>query len=816
MNKIVCGDCVEVLKEYPDNYFDSVVTDPPYGLSSKRSSERIFDIFQRSFNVVFPNFNEFNIKRTKYSDLVKISLQGSDLSGAEVMNVIKPFVCMPEGSVYFDGYLAVGDKEVETGRISSSYSIPDFELMDEADIKRPKYIGNYILDFGDSFDFSGGNVGSRNIGEASLGCFAMPIGSIFTTLFPISLGDNSPDVLRNWINDIIGVDDNSLGEALRASFVLASGATENCLMLRFNLTDTSSKLNATISTTERDTISQFVCPKLIRTSATASSLSSKLEPCAVSFVASSANGTDSIYYLHLYLPKGLINNISTISEKSSGFMGKKWDYDVPSVEAWQEVFRVLKPGGYLLSFGGTRTYHRLVVNIEDAGFEIRDQIQWLYGSGFPKSLNIGKAVDKLQGNEREIVGEKKFWGHNAGSGAGSFSKNTFEGQTGIIRSEPLTKGTSEWEGFGTALKPANEPICLARKPLSEKNVALNVLKWGTGGLNIDASRIGTGEDKDGGSHPRPCEPMMGGGIKQRAEKDCSKGRFPANAIFNEEAAALLDEQSGERPSGKSNNNAAIGESGVVTPMRRGSLISRNDSGGASRFFKQCDFTGDDICESVNIAERNLSLQDQVEDFVLSLVAIEGNQGDRQLSDLIQPFMNEMRKVLKKSSETNMQQMIDTGQKCLQGLSHIVMEMLNNNPVKYVEAQRPINTMMIIQNLLSIDGFAEVVMSDTMLTNMVLGERDLRLRFNYCAKASRKERGEGNDHPTVKPVKLMRYLVKLITPPNGIVLDPFCGSGTTGIACQEEGFGYTLIDMDEHNVDIAKERNNIDIQLALDV
>ena len=152
------------------------------------------------------------------------------------------------------------------------------------------------------------------------------------------------------------------------------------------------------------------------------------------------------------------------------FMGKKWDYEVPTVAQWKEVFRVLKPGGYLLSFAGTRTQHRMACNIEDAGFEIRDMIAWVYGSGFPKSLNIGKAVDKLQGNEREEIGEKKLWGHNAGSGAASFSKNQYEGQTGITRIEPLTKGTSEFEGWGTALKPAIEPIGIYYKPLTISNI----------------------------------------------------------------------------------------------------------------------------------------------------------------------------------------------------------------------------------------------------------------------------------------------------------------------------------------------------------
>ena len=177
------------------------------------------------------------------------------------------------------------------------------------------------------------------------------------------------------------------------------------------------------------------------------------------------------------LPDNSVDSVVTDPPYGLSFMGKKWDYDVPSVQLWKEVYRVLKPGGHLLSFGGTRTYHRMVVNIEDAGFEIRDQIMWLYGSGFPKSHNIGKAVDKLQGNDREVDEEKtELYKRD--------SEYVFSGDDETRKEYKITKGTSEWEGWGTALKPANEPICVARKPLSEKSVAENVLRWGTGGINV--------------------------------------------------------------------------------------------------------------------------------------------------------------------------------------------------------------------------------------------------------------------------------------------------------------------------------------------
>jgi DNA modification methylase len=183
------------------------------------------------------------------------------------------------------------------------------------------------------------------------------------------------------------------------------------------------------------------------------------------------------------LPDNFVDSIVTDPPYGISFMNKKWDYDVPSVEFWKEVYRVLKPGGHILSFGGTRTYHRMVVNIEDAGFEIRDQIMWVYGSGFPKSHNIGKAVDKIEG--KDVPTGKRF--NVSGQEQGGLNQNKELRSDNPNYVKP--KYDNEWEGWGTGLKPANEPICMARKPIEEKTITDNVLKYGTGGINIDGCRI---------------------------------------------------------------------------------------------------------------------------------------------------------------------------------------------------------------------------------------------------------------------------------------------------------------------------------------
>jgi site-specific DNA-methyltransferase (adenine-specific) len=301
-----------------------------------------------------------------------------------------------------------------------------------------------------------------------------------------------------------------------------------------------------------------------------------------------------------------IDSIVTDPPYGLSFMGKKWDYDVPSQEIFEECLRVLKPGGYLLSFAGSRTYHRMAVRVEDAGFEIRDQIMWIYGSGFPKSMNIGKAMDKVQGNEREVVGKKggKIDFSKTKKGDTSFYETAWDNKD-YVELE-ITKGNSPYEGWGTALKPAHEPIVMARKPLSEKTVVNNVLEWGTGGINIDASRVGTDDTRSKASMTALGQ---NSGWNKHSNKEViagsESGRFPANIIFDEEAGKILDEQSGISKStgGRSGNKEGVGQNGIYGQYS-GEVRDENpglgDIGGASRFF---------YCPKTSKKDRNEGLED---------------------------------------------------------------------------------------------------------------------------------------------------------------------------------------------------------------
>jgi hypothetical protein len=288
------------------------------------------------------------------------------------------------------------------------------------------------------------------------------------------------------------------------------------------------------------------------------------------------------------LPDNSVDSIVTDPPYELGFMGKKWDSSgiAYSVELWQQCLRVLKPGGHLLSFGGTRTWHRVAVGIEDAGFEIRDSMAWLYGSGFPKSLDVSKAIDKQAGAEREVLGRNPNSREQAGKENTLYESGTV-GKT-AYETAPSTPEAQQWQGWGTALKPAFEPIVVARKPI-EGTVANNVLKWGTGGLNIDGSRIDYQGEKPSTwfQQDERKNQNIAFANAQDTSQPSAQGRWPANIILDPYTAELLDEQSGTTK-GKVGMTQQASSRGLYQggSSTSDTLINDGitDTGGASRFF----------------------------------------------------------------------------------------------------------------------------------------------------------------------------------------------------------------------------------------
>jgi len=459
-----------------------------------------------------------------------------------------------------------------------------------------------------------------------------------------------------------------------------------------------------------------------------------------------------------------------INDSGKGFMGKEWD-SVPKVKEksnlslmqqfhyeWaKEALRVLKPGGHLLSFGGTRTYHRMACAIEDAGFEIRNQIMWVFGQGFPKSLSIGKAIDKAAGMERKVLEKIKTpWKtENIGKGVSlqssineDFTDHEDDGYRYSEVTEPATPEAKRWEGFGTHLKPAHEPIvcatkpfntipslirpnnnpiCMARKPLSENTIAENVLKWGTGGLNIDGSRVKT-EEWDAKEQMRALTPgstavngsggaFSGNIYGEPSEKFCNttfdpnKGRFPANLIIDgsDEVVRLFPNQkSGNRSSQYmiGNENGEAFNHGIYGKYKAKKYddIPSSD-GSASRFFKSCKWTEEDLMPFYYTSKAPKEERDMGCDTIEEKEVFRAGHGNEENDDVTSRFR-------------------------------------------------------------------------TMMKNI---------------------------HPTIKPLSLMEYLVKLITQPKGIVLDPFMGSGTTAIACKKFGFNFIGFEINEEYCKIAAKR-----------
>jgi len=397
-----------------------------------------------------------------------------------------------------------------------------------------------------------------------------------------------------------------------------------------------------------------------------------------------------------------VDSVVTDPPYGISFMGKKWDYDVPKVEVWKEALRVLKAGGHILVACGTRTQHRMAVNIEDAGFEIRDIVAWVYGSGFPKSHNIGKNIEKIKvGGIKNLkkIGTKKGIKVETGTQGYSYNKEYVAGKSmggkQISGDIPVYEINNEYEGWGTALKPAMELWTLARKPLSEKTVAENVLKWGAGGINIDECRVGNTTRTNKGK-PNTENNRIGaikGYTKGQENKEHNYGRFPANLIHDgsDEVVGLFpDTKSGvfkkRRTKGIWNNDKTEQDFNGIS----------GDSGSASRFF---------YCAKASKSERNAGLEGFEEKCVERI----------------------------RQNKTNPENSLKTG----------------SGKVRNVKL--------------------------------------------------------ANHHPTVKPIKLMQYLTRLITPKGGTVLDPYMGSGTTGIACKKEGFEFIGIELDEDYFKIANAR-----------
>ena len=490
-----------------------------------------------------------------------------------------------------------------------------------------------------------------------------------------------------------------------------------------------------------------------------------------------------------------IDSIITDPPYGISFMAKKWDYDIPSVEIWKECLRVLKPGGHLLSFGGSRTFHRIAVSIEDAGFDIRDTIMWVYGSGFPKSHNIGKAIDKKLGNKREVIGENP--NHRT-------SDALYElGFQGGKSNGVMTKGTSEYEGWGTALKPAFEPIIMARKPF-RGDVASNVLEYGTGGINIDGCRVECNDKTKFPVGDYSTDTTVGKiRNSNRTEDTYKNGRWPANFIHDgsDEVLELFPNTGGGtyrfNPT-RNRGNTPFFEEKDIDCSPRNAPDSYGDSGSAARYFYCAKASKKDRNEGVNVWD--------LEDLKLELMDI-----NQLIKDISEDYLMEK---CEWNTIMSMNNIMDQSQKDMIFIISMVSKLIidlktynvsqNLNIKEYIQDvsnQMKENGLNLVENVEQIKMLKQNTIDEKMV--LVLGVSLVVLKMLLKIKIVEK----GNIHPTLKPTELMRYLCRLVTPKNGTILDPFMGSGSTGKAALLEDFSFIGIEMDEDYFEIAKRRVN---------
>lgn len=668
--QLLLGDCLDELPKLEANSVDAIVTDPPYGLSDGNTegfSDRLGRIL---LDVVLPDLYDANVSTGRLPKFGGPLACVSFLDGMNRAVGEETRIAVPESSIDLKRSASVKHEVEHKGE--GPVGPTESDLPGVSKSKGVKHESDFILQLRADRDTSFRDSARRLFRKLDTGRFCVPVVIPADSRFSRFLSTLQP-CGASFLSDLVRFCNDTGGQPSGAAGVLAGRRAEVNAVLTFDLRRRTVEFSATDRAGHGDLVFLLGGAEPVRASTGAGSLPAKFEPCDFSFVG---DATNKAITLHFHK-----DTLQALHYSRKGFMGKEWDSEVPGPDFWRECLRILKPGGHLLAFAGTRTQHRMATNIEDAGFEIRDMIGWIYGSGFPKSLDVSKAIDKAAGHWRGKAG-------GVVSDNGSMSGGNYER---TLKGDPITAAAA-WQGWGTALKPALEPITVARKPLIG-TVADNVLQHGTGAINIDGCRVPAADGPDAKGYADKCASVVGLGSNrngvaygewagERHDSASPIGRWPANLIHDgsEEVVALFPDSNG---SGGSLPNVKITGYGDGIGNGKseyfGGERTPHDSGkgSAARFF---------YCAKASRKDRN-----------------EGCEG-----------------MAKKSAFDN-----ESG----------------------------------------------------------------AMGGNMGSKSTQRE----NHHPTVKPTDLMRYLCRLVTPPGGVVLDPFMGSGSTGKAAVLEGFRFIGIE-----------------------
>jgi DNA modification methylase len=577
------------------------------------------------------------------------------------------------------------------------------------------------------------------------------------------------------------------------------------------------------------------------------------------------------------LPDNSVDSIVTDPPYGLSFMGKKWDYDVPKVEIWKECLRVLKPGGHLLAFAGTRTQHRMAVRIEDAGFEIRDMIAWVYGSGFPKSLDVSKAIDKAAGVERDVLGVDpvRFARlKNQINGSVSTGEQWEHGGRDVNLTATATEAAKQWSGWGTALKPSLESLTVATKPLDPLGHCSKMIENLTKGIESCRQNASNAEKSSRHTQAELTEARANTVLENAAipiaanlVNGTETGRVDDISSKVDTLALAQEQEHTALSTFLSWKNTLVG---VLNAMKMSTTGTAFETITDWKILSFClsQITPDTITKAkfnpsglnVDVLRAteylNVSLALLQNTLALSVLAPAMSQEAENCRGVdVKPNLNPCIMARKPLIGTVAENVLAHGTGALnvdgcrvEGAPPSVPQPVFNSPTGRIYGMKtgegrngemsqaagrwPAN--------LIHDGSEEVLAAFPQAPGQ---QGDLKetgrprpssgrfgdmapphahaarietdksaARFFYCAKASKRDRDEGNNHPTVKPTELMRYLCRLVTPPGGVVLDPFTGSGSTGKAAILEGFRFLGAEMNPEYVAIAKAR--IDAAVSL--
>jgi len=804
-NQILHGDCLELLKTLPSESLDSVVTDPPYGLGTDHPTPEEMLAYLNGAELAPVKKGVIHcLKHILDASVISDSYDRDAQIGEEGISFRISVSNSPMGfwSVQLKDELQTGEEEINDKR--TNLSLEDM-LMSEAQIERtePLSCGNFCLRVRQG--------SARCVGVC--GCFSDSGQSIFSVA--VRLGDDSQT------------------KPFPSTFEVAVKATECAAVLTLDVRTRTGNLSFTKSTDDCNPTILLLPSQRVGANPGAGGLPSMLQSLFTSQVRST---TDRAFTFNLNLTLAVVHRLQNPNLPSKDFMGKPWD--LPSVAIWKECFRVLKPGGYLLAFAGTRTFDIMSMGIRMAGFENRDTVaaqfgpsvmQWQNGQGFPKSLNVSKAIDRKLGATRKVVGTKKGVGgenlndivngrevrqttEDGGKGVGAYGVGAKQVAIDIDVTEPGSEEAKKWDGYGTALKPAWEPIIMFRKPLSEKSVADQILKTGTGAINIDACRVGGGEERkidnytSTGSQGCIAHPDYGSHAGEKyTSRTVTHGRWPANLILVHAEGCKV-----------------IGTKKVKAPV-----INRFDDGmkpfgeGAGHEFTSTP-TGDangqeDVAVFECVEGCPAKVLDEQSGFLKGGMSttscVERPEGKESTTYSGKDFMGKKLSGPHHGDSGGASRFFaqfeqeETTYDCAEGC-----------PIKELDEQSgelKTNAGQIKEGMASMgyhggNGSTRTVVADTGGASRFFAQFDPDASFIYQAKAGPAEKRldtEVEAHPTVKPVALMRYLVRLVTPPGAIVLDPYVGSGTTAVAAVLEGVQF--IGMDKHEPYVQRARLRVE-------